>query len=278
MTAGRLLLSALRGRRRDFAGLAVWSVVESLPAFLSGRLVAEAMDEGFAVGRTQTGFFWLGLLAASVVVGAWATRQTFVRLAAVVEPFRDDLARLSVTSALHSSTTPGSAADTSGVARLTRQVEIVREAFASVLMVAQGFLVVTVGALLGVLTLLPAVLLLIVPPLVVGLALFFAALSGMAARQRDSILAEERIAEDATAVTSGLRDVVACGAEPVAAAMVGEHVEAQARATRELARFTAVRTVAVAVGGLLPILLILLTASWLIGKGATIGTLLGALT
>ena len=119
-----------------------------------------------------------------------------------------------VTGALRRSTAPGASADAAGVARLTHQVEIVREAYASVLIVTQGFLVTSVGALLGLFTLLPLVLVLVVPPVVVGLALFFAALPGMAARQRDSILADERHRRRRRRRSpSGLRDVVACGAE-----------------------------------------------------------------
>jgi ABC-type multidrug transport system fused ATPase/permease subunit len=277
-TALRLLLSGLRGRGRDVWLLAAWSTVEAIPAFLSGRLVAEALDDGFLAGRTGRGFAWLALLGLSAAVGAWATRQTFLRLAGIVEPFRDELATLTVSGALRRSTKAGAAGDTAGVARLTQQVEIVRDASAAILLVGQNFVVVTGGALLGLLSLMPEMLVLVVPPLVVGLAIFLAALGHMAARQRDSILAEERIAERMAAVAADLRDVVACGAEPAAEAMVGEHIDAQATATRGLARLTAVRIVAVAVGGLLPVVLILAGGSWLVAQGATAGMILGALT
>ena len=125
---------------------------------------------------------------------------------------------------------------------------------------------------------LPLVLVFVVPPVVVGLALFFAALPGMAALQRDSILANERIGDGAGTVTDGLRDIAACGAEERVAARVGEHIDAQARATRALARYTAMRTIAVAVGGWLPLVLILAGGSWLVRNGASTGEILGALT
>lgn len=258
--------------------LAAWSLVQALPAFLSGLLVARAIDDGFLAGHTSTGFGWLGLLALSVLAGGWATRQTFLRLADVVEPFRDELIERTVHGSLRRSTATGAVADSAGVARLTQQVEIVREAYASVLLVVQGFVVTAVGALLGLLTLAPVVLVLVVPPLVLGLALFALALPGMAARQRASILADERIAETVSTVAGGMRDVAACGAEAQAGAMVGAHIDAQARATRELARFTALRTVAVAVGGLLPVVLILAAGPWLLDHGASTGAILGALT
>ncbi|MEA2187596.1 MAG: ATP-binding cassette, subfamily bacterial RamB/AmfA, partial [Solirubrobacteraceae bacterium] len=274
----RLLLSAVRGRGSEMRMLLFWSTVQAVPAFLSGRLVAKALDDGFFAGRTGRGFVWLGLLALGAVVGALATRETFMRLARIVEPFRDELARLTVTGALRHSTEAGAAGDTAGVARLTQQVEIVRDAYASILLVGQNFLVVTTGALIGLLTLMPEMLALVLPPLVVGVAIFLAALGHMAVRQRESILAEERIAERTAALTADIRDVVACGAEDIAAPMVGQHIEAQARAARALARLTAVRIVAVAVGGLLPVILILLAGPWLVAHGATAGMILGGLT
>jgi ATP-binding cassette subfamily C protein len=273
-----LLRASVRGRGPELRRLVAWSLVEALPAFLSGLLVARAIDDGFLAGRTSAGLAWLGLLALSVVAGGWATRQAFLRMADVVEPFRDALVRRTVHGALRRSTATGAVPDSAGVARLTQQVEIVREAYASVLLVVQGFVVTAVAALLGLLTLAPIVLVLVVPPLVLGLALFALALPGMAARQRASILADERIAESAATVAAGVRDVAACGAEEQAGAMVGEHIDAQARATRELARFTALRTVAVAVGGLLPMLLILAAGRWLLEHGASTGAILGALT
>jgi ABC-type multidrug transport system fused ATPase/permease subunit len=274
----RLLRSSVRGRGPEVRRLAAWSLVEALPAFLFGLLVARAIDDGFLAGRTTTGIAWLGLLALSVLAGGWATRQTFLRMADVVEPFRDELIARTVHGALRRSTATGAVPDSAGVARLTQQVEIVREAYASVLLVVQGFVVTAIGALLGLLALAPVVLVLVVPPLVLGLALFALAVPGMAARQRASILADERIAETAATVAGGMRDVAACGAEEHVSAMIGAHIDAQARTTRELARFTALRTVAVAVGGLLPILLILASGSWLLGRGMTTGAILGALT
>jgi ATP-binding cassette subfamily C protein len=277
-TALRLLLSALRGRGRELWMLLGWSTIQAIPAFLSGRLVAAAIDDGFLAGRTGRGFAWLGLLGVSAVIAAWSTRETFLRLASIVEPFRDELAKLTVAGALRRSTAVGAAGDTAGVARLTQQVEIVRDASASILLVGQNFVVVTGGALLGLLSLMPEMLVLVVPPLLAGLTIFLTALRHMAARQRDSVLAEEHIAERMAAVTADIRDVVACGAEPAAELMVGEHVEAQAAATRGLARLTAVRIVAVAIGGLLPVVLILAGGSWLVAQGATAGMILGALT
>ena len=272
-----VLRASVRGRRREVSGLVAWSVIEAVPAFLSGVLVARALDEGFLAGDTRRGLTWLAVLAAAMLVGAWATRGTFLRLASIVEPLRDALVTRTVDGSLGQAAASGRG-DSAAVARLTGQVEIVREAYGSVLLVTQGFLVRTVGALAGLATLQPIVLVLVLPPLLVGLALFAAALPGMAARQRASILADERIATATGTVVDGLRDIAACGAQERMAATVGQHVDAQATATRELARFTALRTVAVAIGGLLPVVLILAFGPWLLRNGATTGTIVGALT
>src|SRR5438477_390393 len=95
----KLLVASVHGRGRQLRGLAAWSLVQALPVLLSGRLVAQALDHGFLAHRTTTGFLWLAVLGVSMLVGAWGARQTYVRLAALVEPFRDGLVALSVKSA-----------------------------------------------------------------------------------------------------------------------------------------------------------------------------------
>ena len=274
----QVLLTVLRQRRGMLLCLAGWSLVEAVPALLSGRLVAAAIDDGFLAGRPAAGFGSLAIMALSVLVGAVGTRQTFLRLAAIVEPFRNELVDLVVTGVLHRSTTTGLPSDTGGVARLTHQVEIVRESFASVIMVTQGFLVTTASALLGLVTLAPLALPFVLPPLLVGLVLFVSSLRAMAARQRTTILADERIAETVSTLAGGLRDIIACGAEDQIRTTVAHSIDAQESASIKLARMTAVRTTALGIGAWLPLLLILLGTPWLVSHGATIGTVLGALT
>ena len=223
----KLLVASVRGRGSQLRGLAAWSVVQALPILLSGRLVAQALDHGFLAHRTTVGFVWLAVLGVSMLVGAWGARQTYVRLAAIVEPFRDELVALSVKSAVRRSTATGASPETATVARLTQHVEITREAYASVFMVVQTFLVSAVSAILGLLALIPQVLVLVVPPLVVGLGLFFAVLARTASRQRASLLADEDIAEVTSGLATGLRDVVACGAEDAVAASAGRHIDEQ---------------------------------------------------
>ena len=139
-------------------------------------------------------------------------------------------------------------------------------------------MVVTVGALIGLITLAPAVLPLVLPPLAVALALFTLVLRRMASQQRASILADESIAETAATVGAGLRDVAACGGQELAHASVGGHIDNARTATTAVSRLTAVATLTVAFGGWVPLILILVFGPWLIEQGATTGVLLGAAT
>ncbi|WP_151476131.1 ATP-binding cassette domain-containing protein [Streptomyces albicerus] len=273
-----LLRSALRTRRREFVRLTGWSLLQAVPALLSGWLVARAVDDGFLAGRSAEGLAWLGLLACAVLVGAWGTRRATLELAGVVEPFRDDLVTLVTTGTLHRSASFGQPADTAGVARLTEQVEIARESYGAVVMFVQTFTVTAVSVLLGLAALDPALLLFVMPPLAAGLGLFLLALRALAARQRAVVLADEAIAEHVSAVADGLRDVAACGAEDLVRDRAGIRIDAAASAARALARLAALRTAALGVGGWLPIVLILAGAPWLVRGGLTVGAILGALT
>jgi ATP-binding cassette, subfamily B, bacterial RamB/AmfA len=257
--------------------LAVWSVLEVAPMLLSGYGVAHALDDGFLAGRPGTGAAWLGVLAVAVLIGALATRYVYGILAEIVEPFRDDLVDNVVGGALQRSTVLGGRPDSGAVARLTHQVEVVRDNFAGLLLLTTGFVVSTVGAVIGIATLTGVVGLLVLPPLLVGLTVFLVSLRSMMTRQRDHVLTDEAVAESASTVAYSLRDVVACGAEDRACAQVQRQVDAHADAERTLARMTAIRTLSVAVGGWLPAVGLLVAAPWLLATGSTLGTIAGAL-
>jgi len=274
----RVLLSALRRRPRELVRLMGWSVVEVVPVFVSGRAIALAVDDGFRAGSPGVGLAWLGVLAAAVIAGAVATRHIYLRLAAIVEPFRDELVRHVVAGALHRATAGGEAPGAAGVARLTRQVEVVRDSFAGMVMVVRSFVFTVASALLGLLFLTPDVLIFILPPFAIGLALFFGSLRALAGRQRRLALADEDVAESAGALAEGLRDIAANGGEEQMRRAVGARVEAQASAVRALARLTTVRTLSLTIGGWLPVVLVLAGAPWLRDRGASAGIILGALT
>ncbi|MFC4149497.1 ABC transporter ATP-binding protein [Micromonospora mangrovi] len=273
----RLTWQALHARRRDLSRLAGWSLVESVPALLSGYLVARAVDDGFLAGRLGTGLAWLAALAVAVLVGAAATGRTYRSLGAVVEPFRDELAARVVRAALRDATRPGGRPDSAAVARLTHQVEIVRDTFGGLLMVTRGFLFAAGAALIGLFALAPVVAALAAAPLVVGLAVFVAALPAMAGHQRAYVRAGEQLGQAAATALAGHRDVLACGAQERVVAEVERRVSAQAAAERTVARMAAVRSVSLGIGGWLPLVVLLLAAPWLVTRGLTAGAVLGAL-
>jgi ATP-binding cassette subfamily C protein len=274
---GRFTMAALRRRARPLRRLAAWSTAEALPTLLAGALTARAVDDGFLAGRPGVGLAWLAALAVAVVVGAVGTGRTYGCLGDVVEPFRDELVDRVVGGALHRSTAEGGRPDTAAVARLTHQVEIVRDTFGGLVMVVRGFLFTAGAALLGLFSLAPAVAALVAAPMVVGLTVFGCAIPAMAARQREYVRADERLGEAASGALAGHRDVVACGAQDETAAAVGARVDAQAAAERALARMAALRSLALAVGGWLPLAVLLLAAPTLVRHGLTAGAILGAL-
>jgi ATP-binding cassette, subfamily C, bacterial len=276
-TASGVLVTVLRRHPRALVRLAAWSVLELLPLLLFGYGVARALDDGFLAGRPGTGLAWLGVLAVAVIAGALASRHVYRILAEIVEPFRDDLVSSVVGGALQRSTVLGGRPDSGAVARLTHQVEVVRDTFAGLLLIIRSFLVSVAGAVIGIAALTGTVGLLVLPPLLAGLALFLVSLRSMMARQRAHVLTDEAVAESASTVARSLRDVVACGAEDRTCARVQREVDAHAEAERTLATMTAIRTLSVAVGGWLPVVGLLVGAPWLLANGATLGTIAGAL-
>src|SRR5205814_6940055 len=164
------------------------------------------------------------------------------------------------------------------VSRLTHQVEIVRDTFAGLVMTVRGFLFAVAAALAGLLSLAPVVVLLVLPPVLVGVAGFAVALPVMSARQRRYVLADEQFADAAGAMVGGLRDIAACGAGQHVASSVGQRIHAQARAQRAIAATATVRSLSLPAAGWLPLVLVLLAAPRLSRSGVTAGTILGALT
>jgi ATP-binding cassette subfamily C protein len=273
----RPIRRALRRDPYQLVRLGAWSVAETAPALVIGLAIARAIDDGFAAGRPGVGFTWLAVLGSAWLIAAIGARQVVMAVAAIVEPFREDLLGHVVEDALHRSTTSGRGSGTGAVARSNLQVELARDSFASVITVVRSFVFTVVSVTLGLTTLIPEVLVLVLPPFVVGLGLFLLSLPALARRQRAFIMADEHTAESLADMVGGLRDITACRAEGRMATAVGLRVTEQARATRSLARVTALRTVSLAVGGWLPVLLILVGTPWLLRQGAGPGVILGAL-
>ncbi|MFE9997128.1 ATP-binding cassette domain-containing protein [Streptomyces avermitilis] len=260
----------LRERWRVVVRLAAWSVLETGQTFLLGYALARALDEGFLSGRAGVGLGWLGIAGAAVVVGAFETGRVYGGVAALVEPLRDRLVRRVVDRGVRE-------ADGGALSGLTQQVEIARDTFAGLVMVSRSFVFTTVGALVGLFSLAPLLLLVVAPPLAAGMALFVATLRPLARRQEEFLVADERLAAHLGAVCPGLRDITAGGAEEHVAADAGQRIDAEVRAARSLAHRGVLRVAALAVGGQLPIVLLLATAPWLLARGVSAGALVGAL-
>jgi ATP-binding cassette subfamily C protein len=262
-------------RRRPTVALVAWSVPEILPTAVYGLAVAHATD-AFLAGEAGTGLTWLGGLLAAAGLGAVGARQVYRRLGELVEPFRDELVRRVVSGALRNGVAGGR---TDGaVSRLNRQVEIVRDTFAGLIMVARTFAVTVVGVMTGLLSLAPMIAVLVVPPFLLGFAASLSILGLAAGRVNASLQADEQLTTSAGMAFAGVRDVTAAGAEDFAASLVGEPIEAHAAAERSLAKVAALRTLCFAVGGWLPLLILLAAGPWLAGRGVSTGTLLGGLT
>ena len=265
-----MLIRHLRRHRKDVAWLAAWSLVQSLPAAASGWSLAQATTE-FLAGRTAPGLAWLGVLALAALAGAFGTRQTYLRIGAIVEPFRDNLVSAIVDGAL-------GRPDPRSVARMTHQAEIVRDSLAGVLGITCTFAFAMVSTLAGLVTLLPATLPYVVPPLLVSVVLLRLLLRPYAGRQRAAVLAEERVAAEVARAAGAARDITACGAEDLVLDGLALQISRQERAARSVARAGAARLLCLALGGWLPLLLVLAASPGMLRHGVSPGDVVGAVT
>ncbi|GIH08184.1 ABC transporter ATP-binding protein [Rhizocola hellebori] len=265
-----------RLRRRSLVRLLIWSVPEMLPAALIGIAVAHAVDDGFLLGRTGVGLAWLAAVMAASLVGALGSRQVLRCLSDFAEPLRDDLVRRVVTAALRHGV--AGRPDDGAVARLTRQVEVVRDTYAGLILAARAFLTSLIGTAAGLVSLAPILLALIVPLVAVGFLAFLATLPLAAQRLRESVYADEELATATGTVLTGARDVIACGAQDPVLTMIAEPVERQAAAERALAAPAMLRTACFAIAGWAPLIVVLAAGPWLVARGLTAGEIMGGLT
>ncbi|MFD8806643.1 ATP-binding cassette domain-containing protein [Streptomyces sp. NPDC059597] len=259
-----------RTKARVLVRLGVWSLLEAGQTFLAGYALARALDAGFLIGDVRTGLLWLGAAGAAVVVGAVGTGRVYGVVAALVEPVRDRLVSKVVRRGVRE-------ADPGALSGLTQQVEIARDTLAGLVLVSRSFLFTAAGALIGLFSLDPLLLAVVVPPLLAAVALFAATLRPLARRQEAFLAADEALAEDLGAVGSGLRDITATGAESRVARSLDRRIGVELRTARSLARWSPARVAALALGGEVPVILLLVAAPWLLRRGVTPGALVGAL-
>ncbi len=252
---------------------------EALPALTSGLLVAQALDDGFLVHRPWAGIGWLTVFGVILVGQAVATRMSFPWLCATIEPLRDSLVRTLIGSTLRRNTANQGRPDTSSVAQLTSQVEMTRQLTSALIRTLRPMACTVVAAIAGLAVLSPVIGAMVVLPLVLALLLFRVSMRSMSKRRAWMVTAAEITAQEAGTVLTGLRDVIACGAEDRAAADVTAAVDAQARATRSAAWAGSTRVAVVALGYCVPLVGLLLAAPWLIRHGwLAAGQVIGAAT
>ncbi|WP_323179013.1 ATP-binding cassette domain-containing protein [Streptomyces sp. NBC_00103] len=263
-------LRFLLDRRRALARLTGWSVLETGQTFLLGYALARALDDGFLAGRAEAGLRWLAVAGLGVLVGAYGTGRVYGAVAALVEPLRDRLVTRVVRRGVRE-------ADGGALSGLTQQVEIARDSFAGLVMVSRSFVFTSAGALAGLCALAPQLLLVVAAPLAAGVGLFAVTLRPLARRQEAFLAADEALARHLGVVCPGLRDVTAAGAEDRIALDTGALVDTELRAARALAHWGVARVACLALGGRLPLVLLLAGAPWLLDHGVTPGALVGAL-
>ena len=72
----RVLRRSLTERPRDAGGLAAWSLVQALPALVSGWAVAKATSDFLEGGAgTGPGIEWLALIGLAALASALASRH-----------------------------------------------------------------------------------------------------------------------------------------------------------------------------------------------------------
>lgn len=272
-----LLAEHLRGRRAALVRLAAWTAVEAAPLFAAGMVLARALDGGFLAGRPWLGLAWLGALALVWAVSAVGTRHVYPWLAATVEPLRDGLVTTVVGASLRRAVRGEGGRGGASVAQATEEVEAVRALVSTVLRNVRQLVSAGVAALAGLLVLSPPLALVVLAFVVLAAALFVLLLPVLVARYRRVVLAGERVGAVAEPVVSGIRDVVACAAEPRAQADIDAAAREHAVALRSFARAQVWRLPVITLGVHLPMLALLVAAPWLVGGGhLTVGEVAGA--
>ncbi|MCZ0985175.1 hypothetical protein O1M54_04810 [Streptomyces diastatochromogenes] len=156
MRARTRVLGSVRARWRVLVRLGLWSVLEAGQTFLIGYALARALDDGFLAGDARAGLLWLGAAGLAVGAGAYGTGRVYGVVAALVEPVRDRLVASVVGRGVRE-------ADAGALSRLTQQVEIARDTLAGLVLVSRSFLFTASGALIGLFSLAPLLLTVVVP-------------------------------------------------------------------------------------------------------------------
>ncbi|OLR93935.1 hypothetical protein BJP25_16125 [Actinokineospora bangkokensis] len=274
-----MLGETARRHRRDLLRLLGWSVLEAGPTLVSGALVAAALDRGFLAGDFATGALLLCCYAGVVVLGGFGARQAVQPLAEVVESLRFDLVSRTVRATLLRGVVPGERVDGRSVEGATKHTEVLRMLISQLLTVLRTSVFSLVFVIAGLFWLAPAVAWVSVGSTALVVLVLASTARGWQRRVRDGLLAEEKLSATASTTLLGLRDVVAVGAAERATRDLAVDVDAHADAVNRIGRVVAGRVAVLALGGRLPLAVLLLTAPQAVSSGVlTPGELLGAAT
>ncbi|TDD01357.1 ABC transporter ATP-binding protein [Saccharopolyspora terrae] len=272
----RLLHQHIRPHQRALRRVVAWSALEALPTFVSGVLIAKAIDDGFLAGRPFAGFAWLAAMAGLWIVSAFGTRQVYPWLILSVEPLRDSMVRAVITASLHRAMRGERDVTGSSVSQITEQVEAVRVLLSTMLRNMRQVVAAGVAALAGLAVLSTTLAAIVSGFVVLAMTLFVVVLRSLFLRYRVVVLRSEQVGNVAAPIVSGIRDVATQAAEPRAAADVAEAIEEQAEALRGFARTRVLRLLVVTLGVHLPLISLLALAPWLLSSQMlTTGALAG---
>jgi ABC-type multidrug transport system fused ATPase/permease subunit len=272
----RLLHQHIRPHQRALRRVVAWSALEALPTFVSGVLIAKAIDDGFLAGRSFAGFAWLAAMAGLWIVSAFGTRQVYPWLILSVEPLRDSMVRAVITASLHRAMRGELDVTGSSVSQITEQVEAVRVLLSTMLRNMRQVVAAGVAALAGLAVLSTTLAAIVSGFVVLAMTLFVVVLRSLFLRYRVVVLRSEQVGNVAAPIVSGIRDVATQAAEPRAAADVADAIEEQAEALRGFARTRVLRLLVVTLGVHLPLISLLALAPWLLSSQMlTTGALAG---
>ncbi|MEV8638070.1 ABC transporter ATP-binding protein [Streptosporangium sp. NPDC051023] len=245
-----------------------------------GRAIDAALQ-----GSPNHAWQWLGGLGIGLLAGATGSRNAVAKLGDIVEPLRETLMRRVVDAAVQRALRRSGASLTvtrhqdPAVTQLTAYTEQVRQLTGSALSAVLGSLLTVIAALIGLSTLTWFVALVTGVAAAVSMLLLWWQAKAVHAIQRKAVVAGEEISERLQTLVLGARDALASGAAPRIAAEANDAVDEQAALTRSLARAGAARGMVLAVGGYLPVVVLLVTAPFLAQSGRIeLGGLVGAVT
>ena len=276
LSGWRLIWQNLAQYKRAVFRVLLWSGVGSLPALLSGLLIAAALNHGFLIGHTTAGLAYLAALVPLFGLSAFATIRLYPWCADVVEGVRNNLVTTVAAGAL-TSDLGFSASGGRSVSRCVEQVEVVRNLLAALARSLRQLALPVVAAVIGLAVLSPILAAAVAPLVLLAIALYVRVVRRVAARQRSAAMADEHLAEQAAAVFAGMKDVTAHGAGDWATTQVVGAAAVSASASAALAKANTARALVVALGAQLPLLAVLGLAAVLVPSGRlSVGAAVGA--